>query len=160
MSESPDIMRVLVADDEASIRFVLQEVLEGLGHEVTVVEDGDAAARELASDLYDMAFLDIRMPGMTGLEVLQQHRAAGGDVAVVIITAQNLLENAVESMKTGALDYLVKPFALAEVQGLAEKARATRALKNEVRSLRRQVCLLYTSPSPRDATLSRMPSSA
>jgi len=139
MSESPDIMRVLVADDEASIRFVLQEVLEGLGHEVTAVEDGDAAARELASDLYDMAFLDIRMPGMTGLEVLQQHRAAGGDVAVVIITAQNLLENAVESMKTGALDYLVKPFALAEVQGLAEKARASRALKNEVRALRRQV---------------------
>ena len=139
MNSATDAMRVLVADDEASIRFVLQEVLEGLGHEVVAVEDGEAAARELASDTYDLAFMDIRMPGMTGIEALQQHRAAGGDVAIVIITAQNLLDNAVESMKSGALDYLVKPFALAEVEALAEKARSTRALKDEVRSLRRQV---------------------
>jgi two-component system nitrogen regulation response regulator GlnG len=132
-------MRVLVADDEASIRFVLQEVLEGLGHEVTVVEDGDAAARTLASEPIDLAFLDIRMPGLTGIEVLEQHRAAGGDAAVVIITAQNLLDNAVESMKAGALDYLVKPFALAEIEALAEQARSTLALKDEVRTLRRAV---------------------
>jgi len=132
-------MRVLVADDEPSIRFVLQEVLEGLGHSIVAVEDGDAAARELAGEAYDLAFLDIRMPGLTGIEVLQQHRAAGGDVAIVIITAQNLLENAVESMKAGALDYLVKPFALAEVEALSEKALSTRALQDEVRALRRQV---------------------
>ena len=83
MNPASDAMRVLVADDEASIRFVLQEVLEGLGHEVVAVEDGEAAARELASDTYDLAFMDIRMPGMTGIEALQQHRAAGGDVAIV-----------------------------------------------------------------------------
>jgi len=139
MIDASDTMRVLVADDEPSIRFVLQEVLEGLGHSVTAVEDGDAAARELGGEHYDLAFLDIRMPGLTGIEVLQQHRAAGGDVAIVIITAQNLLENAVESMKAGALDYLVKPFALAEVKALSEKALSTRALKDEVRSLRRAV---------------------
>jgi two-component system nitrogen regulation response regulator GlnG len=139
MSDPSDEMRVLVADDEPSIRFVLQEVLEGLGHRVVAVEDGDAALRELTSVHYDLAFLDIRMPGLTGIEVLQQSRASGNDVAIVIITAQNLLENAVESMKAGALDYLVKPFALAEVKALTEKALATRALKNEVRSLRRAV---------------------
>jgi len=139
MTDPTETMRVLVADDEPSIRFVLQEVLEGLGHSVTAVEDGDVAARELAGERYDLAFLDIRMPGLTGIEVLQQHRASGGDVAIVIITAQNLLENAVESMKSGALDYLVKPFALAEVKALAEKALSTRALKDEVRSLRRAV---------------------
>lgn len=139
MTDPKNAMRVLIADDEPSIRFVLQEVLEGLGHSVTAVEDGDAAARELGGDRYDLAFLDIRMPGLTGIEALQQHRAAGGDAAIVIITAQNLLENAVESMKAGALDYLVKPFALAEVKALAEKALATRALKEEVRSLRRAV---------------------
>jgi two-component system nitrogen regulation response regulator GlnG len=132
-------MRVLVADDEPSIRFVLAESLEALGHVVELAEDGDQAARALAGSHFDLAFVDIRMPGLTGLEVLEQHRAAGGETAIVIITAQNLLENAVESMKAGALDYLVKPFALAEVQALAEKARSTRALKDEVRSLRRQV---------------------
>ena len=137
--DANEMMQILVADDEPSIRFVLQETLEALGHSVTPVEDGNAAARELASGSYDLAFVDIRMPGLTGLEVLQQHRAARGDVAIVIITAQNLLENAIESMKAGALDYLVKPFALAEVQALAQKALSTRALKNEVRSLRRRV---------------------
>jgi len=132
-------MQILVADDEPSIRFVLQETLEGLGHRVVVVEDGDQALRELTRNDFDLAFLDIRMPGLTGIEVLQQVRASGTDVAIVIITAQNLLENAVESMKAGALDYLVKPFALAEVKALTEKALSTRALKDEVRSLRRAV---------------------
>ncbi len=139
MTLSHDRMRVLVADDEPSIRFVLQETLESLGHEVKAVEDGDAALRALQLERFDLAFVDIRMPGQTGLEVLKQSRAAGNDVAIVLITAQNLLENAVESMKAGALDYLVKPFALAEVKALSEKALATRALKDEVRSLRRAV---------------------
>jgi two-component system nitrogen regulation response regulator GlnG len=132
-------MCVLVADDEPSIRFVLQETLEALGHQVVAVEDGDQALRELSKGEFDLAFLDIRMPGLTGIEVLQQARASGAEVAIVIITAQNLLENAVEAMKSGALDYLVKPFALAEVQALAEKALTARALKDEVRTLRRAV---------------------
>ena len=134
-----DRMRVLVADDEPSIRFVLQETLESLGHDVKAVDDGDAALRALQLERFDLAFIDIRMPGMTGLEVLKQSRSAGNDVAIVLITAQNLLENAVESMKAGALDYLVKPFALASVKALSEKALATRALKDEVRTLRRAV---------------------
>ncbi|MFO0690705.1 MAG: sigma-54 dependent transcriptional regulator [Myxococcota bacterium] len=139
MTLHDDRMRVLVADDEPSIRFVLQETLESLGHEVKAVEDGEAALRALQLERFDLAFVDIRMPGLTGLEVLKQSRAAGNDVAIVLITAQNLLENAVESMKAGALDYLVKPFALAQVKALSEKALANRALKDEVRSLRRAV---------------------
>jgi two-component system nitrogen regulation response regulator GlnG len=138
-TEDGSAMQILVADDESSIRFVLTEVLEELGHRVVAVEDGDAALHELTQGSFDLAFLDIRMPGQTGIEVLQQCRASGSDVAIVIITAQNLLENAVESMKSGALDYLVKPFAIAAVRALAEKAQATRALQQEVRSLRRAV---------------------
>ncbi len=132
-------MHILVADDEPSIRFVLQELLEDMGHHVESVEDGDAALGALSRETFDLAFLDIRMPGQTGIEVLQQSRATGSEVSIVIITAQNLLENAVESMKSGALDYLVKPFALAEVKALVEKALSTRALKQEVRALRRAV---------------------
>ncbi|MFK7895013.1 MAG: sigma-54-dependent transcriptional regulator [Myxococcota bacterium] len=139
MTLARERIRILVADDEPSIRFVLEETLESLGHEVVSVEDGEAALRELSREQYDLAFLDIRMPGMTGIEVLQESRAAGNEVAIVIITAQNLLENAVDAMKSGALDFLVKPFALATVQALAEKALATIALKDEVRSLRRAV---------------------
>jgi two-component system nitrogen regulation response regulator GlnG len=132
-------MRVLIADDEPSIRFVLRETLEALGDEVAEVEDGQSALDALSLGDYDLAFLDIRMPELTGLEVLDHLRALGGNTAVVIITAQNTLDNAVEAMKRGALDYLVKPFSLAQITALAERARNTQALAREVRKLRREV---------------------
>jgi len=140
LSSPDDVrMRVLVADDEPSIRFVLHEALEAEGHSVSEVEDGEAAAQALAEGEYDLAFIDIRMPGQTGLDVLEQLRTTGSKTAVVIITAQNTMDNAVEAMKRGALDYLVKPFSIADVTALAERARSTRALQREVRELRREV---------------------
>ncbi|HVH05984.1 MAG TPA: sigma-54 dependent transcriptional regulator [Myxococcota bacterium] len=134
-----DRARVLVADDEASIRFVVRETLEGAGHEVVEAGGGEAALAALAAQPFDIAFFDIRMPGPSGLELLEQVKALGNDVAVVIITAQNTFENAVEAMKRGALDYLVKPFGMDAVQTLVTKVLHTRALERELRSLRREV---------------------
>ena len=131
--------RVLVADDEPSIRFVLRETLESMGCSVTEAASGDAALEALLAGRFEVAFLDIRMPGPSGLELLERVRAVGREVAVVIITAQNTFENAVEAMKRGALDYLVKPFAMAEVQALVTKALRARALEREVSALRRQM---------------------
>lgn len=131
--------RILIADDEDSIRFVLREALESEGHSVSEVADGEAALAALETEEFDLAFLDIRMPGATGLEVLRRARTAANETSVVIITAQSTFENAVEAMKLGALDYLAKPFTLAEVQTLANKALRTRALELEVRALRREV---------------------
>jgi DNA-binding NtrC family response regulator len=131
--------RILVADDEPSIRFVLRETLEQSGHQVVDVEDGDQALEALASGGFQIAFLDIRMPGLSGLELLDRVRSLGVDTAIVIITAQNTFENAVEAMKRGALDYLVKPFGMAEVAALVGKALRTRALQREVCELRREV---------------------
>ena len=130
--------RVLVADDEPSIRFVLREALEEQGCDVVTVEDGDAALEALAAGGFDLAFLDIRMPGATGLEILDRLREQQSDTAAVIITAQNTFENAVEAMKRGALDYLVKPFELREVAALLEKALRARELQREVAQLRRE----------------------
>ena len=131
--------RVLVADDEASIRFVLRETLESAGHEVVEVASGEAALQALAAGRFDLAFFDIRMPGPSGLELLEQVRTLGSDVAVVIVTAQNTFENAVEAMKRGALDYLVKPFGVDAVLALVTKVMRTRALERELRTLRREV---------------------
>lgn len=131
--------KILIADDEYSIRFVLREALEAQGHNVDEVEDGDQALERLATGQYDIAFLDIRMPGLTGLELLDQLRATQSDTAAVVITAESTMENAVEAMKRGALDYLVKPFSLGAVAALAEKSLATRKLQREVRHLRREV---------------------
>jgi two-component system nitrogen regulation response regulator GlnG len=117
---------VLVADDEPSIR-------------VIEVDDGERALEALASGDFQIAFLDIRMPGPSGLELLDRVNAMGADVGIVIITAQNTFENAVEAMKRGALDFLVKPFGVAEVKALVGKTQRTRALQREVHELRREV---------------------
>lgn len=131
-------MSILVADDEASIRFVLREALEAEGHVVTETGDGETAAQLLSSSHFDLAFIDIRMPGQTGLEVLEQVRATGTSTAIVIITAQNTMDNAVEAMKMGALDYLIKPFSLAQVTALAERTKKIQSLQQEVHNLRRE----------------------
>jgi len=136
---TPRIARVLIADDEPSIRFVLRETLEEDGFDIVEVADGEAALERLSTGDFELAFLDIRMPGLTGLEVLERLSSGPNDTSIVIITAQNTFENAVEAMKRGALDYLVKPFGIAEVKALAEKALRTRALEREVHELRRAV---------------------
>ena len=131
--------RILIADDESSIRFVLREALESQGYTVTESADGTHALEALEAENFDLAFLDIRMPGMTGIEILERLQTSPLDTSIVIITAQSTFESAVEAMKLGALDYLSKPFALGEVQALADKALRSRALELEVRALRREV---------------------
>ena len=133
-------MRILVTDDEASIRFVLREALSEAGHEVIEAIDGHEARERLAAQRFDLALLDIRMPGPSGLELLDEISSRGNDgPLVVILTAQNTFENAVEAMKRGAFDYLTKPFDLPQVQALVEKARTLRSLRGEVAELRRQI---------------------
>jgi two-component system nitrogen regulation response regulator GlnG len=132
--------RILVADDESSIRFVLNEVLQGAGHEVIEATDGAEARRRLAEERPDFAFLDIRMPGATGLELLDEIASQGPDAPIVVImTAQNTFENAIEAMKRGAFDYVTKPFDLAQIEAVVQKAERQRALRSEVASLRRRV---------------------
>jgi two-component system nitrogen regulation response regulator GlnG len=138
--------RVLVADDERSIRFVLREVLEGAGHEVEEASSGDEARARLGAERFDLAFLDIRMPEVTGLELLDEIQASGSEgPVVVIITAQTTFEHAIEAMKRGAFDYLTKPFDVAEVEALVEKALRLRGLRREIADLRRQVGTVFRS---------------
>jgi two-component system nitrogen regulation response regulator GlnG len=138
--------RILIADDERSIRFVLREVLEGAGHSVEESASGDEARARLAAEPFEMAFLDIRMPGLTGLELLDEIQAADSEgPIVVIITAQNTFEHAIEAMKRGAFDYLTKPFDVAEVEAVVEKALRLRGLHREIADLRRQVGTVFRS---------------
>ena len=146
---------ILIADDEYSIRFVLREALEAEGHSVDEVVDGDQALEKLATGKFDIAFLDIRMPGLTGLQLLDQMRATGSETAAVVITAESTMENAVEAMKRGALDYLVKPFSLGEVAALAAKSLSTRKLQREIRHLRREV--VRTRPPGGERLIGRSP---
>jgi two-component system nitrogen regulation response regulator GlnG len=134
------VSRILIADDEPSIRFVLREALEDAGHEVSEAADGDEARERLSKEVFDLAFLDIRMPGASGLDLLEEVRARGPSAPVVVImTAQNTFENTIEAMKRGAFDYLTKPFDLEEVGALVQKVRQLQSMRGEVTELRRQV---------------------
>lgn len=115
-------MKLLIADDEQSIARILKDTLSPLGASITCVDSGDQALQELQNTAYDLALLDIRMPGKTGLEVLAEKATFAGNTAIIVITAQDTMENAVEAMKQGAFDYLTKPFDLDEVTRLSELA--------------------------------------
>ena len=129
MKERPDeTLRVLVADDEHQMRFILKNALEAQGYEIDFAEDGEQALARLAATPYPLAFIDIKMPGATGLEILDRLRARGCDTSVIIITAINTMDNAIEATKRGAFEYLTKPFDLDRVAELARRALHARAL--------------------------------
>jgi len=104
------INRILVADDEESMRWVLSKALRKKGFTVDLARDGDEALRLIRSESYDLAILDIKMPGTNGLDLLDKVREFKSDLLVVIMTAEAGMKNAVEAMKRGAYDYLTKPF--------------------------------------------------
>jgi two-component system, NtrC family, nitrogen regulation response regulator GlnG len=133
---SPARARILVADDEPSLRWLLERLLRQAGHGVTVVEDGPAALAAAAAETFDLAFLDIRMPGLDGLETLSRLRVASPDTAVIVMTAHGSVRAAVEAMQRGAYDYLAKPFDNDEVLLLVERALSAKALAREVVALR------------------------
>src|SRR5207245_2641914 len=128
--------RILVADDEPSIRWLLERLLRQAGHTVTVVEDGETALARASTEAFDLAFLDVRMPGLDGLEVLSRLRTEVPETAVIVMTAHGSVRSAVEAMQRGAYDYLTKPFDNDEVRLLVERAQGARALAREVVELR------------------------
>jgi DNA-binding response OmpR family regulator len=101
--------RILIVDDEPGIRLTFQTSLVSNEHIVCVAEKGEDALRWLEQEAFDLLLLDLRLPGIGGLEVLRRLRAAGSDLPVVVITAHDSVPNAVEAMKLGAIDFLAKP---------------------------------------------------
>ena len=120
--------RILLADDEPKLGRPLAQALESEGHSVERVSGGRPAIAELATHQFDLVLTDLRMPEVDGLAVLRAARACTPPVEVVMMTAFGTTESAVEAMKAGAADYLLKPFAMDElclrVQRLLEKSSA------------------------------------
>src|SRR5687768_6822565 len=108
--------RVLVVDDEARLGRLVAEALELDGHRVTRVQGGKPALVELAARRYDVVVTDLKMPDVDGMDVLREARRLSPPSEVIMITAHGTTENAVEAMRLGAADYLIKPFALDELR--------------------------------------------
>jgi two-component system nitrogen regulation response regulator GlnG len=114
--------KILVVDDEESIRWVLGRCLEKAGYTVHYGENGAQAIEKASLDNFSLIILDIKMPDLSGLEVLREIRARSVDIPIIIITAQNTVKNAIDAMKEGAYDYIAKPFDLDEVKLTVERA--------------------------------------
>ncbi len=133
-------MRILVCDDEASLREMLQILLRREGYDVDVVDGLHAARDQLgSSDPYDVVITDLVMPDGTGMEVLDAVRARSKDTQTLMITAYATTEQAVEAMRRGAYDYVQKPFKNSELLATLEKALEKRAIVAENENLRAQV---------------------
>ena len=128
--------RILIADDEDSLRWVLEKGLRAVGYDVTSVKDGEEAVRVFEAQPFDLVFLDVRMPGLDGLTALERIRDLRSDVYVIVMTAHGSMDTAIKAMQRGAYDYLNKPFDLDEVLLLSERALAASRLTQEVARLR------------------------
>ncbi len=113
---------LLIVDDEPDICWGLQRLTERLGHSAEVAADGEAALKSVAARPPDLILLDVRLPGRDGLEVMREIRSLRAKVPIVIMTAYGDLEIAVQAMRQGAFEYLVKPFDLAVVRRVIERA--------------------------------------
>jgi two-component system response regulator AtoC len=123
---------VLIVDDERTLARAIKAFLVESGYEAEVAGDGEQALGLLESLRPDVVFSDVRLPGMTGIELLRRIREFDAAIPVVIMTAYGTIEGAVEAVKLGAFDYLKKPVDLEELKLLADRARETSQLKQEL----------------------------
>lgn len=126
----PERKQILVVDDEPNLRRVLSAQLERDGYDVHMAEDGQRGLDLLRDNHIDLVITDLRMPKVDGMELLRRAMEIDDSLPVVMITAHGTVDNAVEALKTGAFDYITKPFDQAEVRAIVRKALRTRDLSS------------------------------
>jgi DNA-binding NtrC family response regulator len=137
--KSPDRLKILFADDEAGIQELMSIELPRMGHEVTVCPDGLTAAAALQRNTYDCVLVDLNMPGMNGLQVIELAKELSPETEAVVLTGKSTLDTAVAALRQGVFDYLTKPCKLAELESLLSRIAQKRELKNQYRALKRQL---------------------
>src|ERR1043165_462877 len=133
--------RVLIVDDEEHVCALFQRILQKDGYEVECAANGEEGLALLERRPFDLVITDLKMPGMDGMELLKRGRALRPATTFVMLTAFGTVQNAVEAMKEGAYDYLVKPVDTDEIKMVAAKALELQRLTREVERLRSQLDL-------------------
>lgn len=130
--------RILIVDDEEDLTLGYSKCLAKVGYDVKTAHSGEEALEMLKEEIYDLVFLDIRLPKMDGMEVLERALEIDPDLIVVIMTAHGSVESAVEAMRKGAHNYLTKGFSHEELRMVAKKALEFNKLRREVSRLKIQ----------------------
>lgn len=138
--------RLLIAEDEANLRLVLQKELQRLGYRVHAAPDGEAALRKLEESNVDVLLCDINMPRLDGMELLRRVHERPNPPEVIMLTGQGTIETAVEAMRIGAYDYLTKPYSINELDVRVRQAAEKRSLRVDNQRLRAQIA--RQSPLP------------
>lgn len=133
------IERVLIVDDEKLVRDFLGETLRRKNYDVTLAESGHKAFLLLKDNLFDLVITDMKMPDYTGIDILKKVKEISPGTVVVIITAFGSVENAVEAMRLGAFNYLIKPFSPDTIEAVIDKAKEHVSLVEENTYLRQQL---------------------
>jgi two-component system NtrC family response regulator len=131
--------RILIVEDDPGLRFTMTDILEGEGFAVTGANSGTEAIRRLHADRFDVVVTDLRLPGKDGMEVLREARGLTPPPSVVVMTGYGSVESAVAAMKSGAEDYLTKPFPMEALLLLIAKILRLRSLEEENRDLKRRI---------------------
>ncbi|AMV70942.1 hypothetical protein JCM30471_27620 [Desulfuromonas carbonis] len=121
-------LKILIVDDEKNILMTVRHALEPKGYEVVAATTGEEALRQLEQQSFDLLLLDLRLPGIGGMSVLQTVSEQHPQVPVVIVSAYGTVGNAVEAMKLGAIDFLEKPFSPEELRETVRRILARREL--------------------------------
>lgn len=129
--------RILIIEDEETLRESLERVLSKEGYDITSVDSAEAALNLLEGDSYDLILTDVILPGITGIELLKKVKERSPDQIVVIMTAFASLETAVESLRAGAYDYIIKPVMHEEIKQVVKNALKQGALQEENLRLRK-----------------------
>ncbi|MEK7871677.1 MAG: response regulator, partial [Nitrospirota bacterium] len=123
--------KILVVDDEQDTRDLLAEILKGEGYAVSTMSDGPSAIEEARKNIFNLAFVDLKMPGMDGIEVIKQIHKIDSKMMIILLTGYGTIDSAVRAMKAGAYDYITKPFQVDEILMTTGRALEHRRLQTE-----------------------------
>lgn len=143
----PEQLNVLFADDETHLQELIAAELPRMGHRVTVCPDGATAVAALDKDAFDCLIVDLDMPGMNGIEVIQRLKEVSPSTEAVVLTGKGSTETAIAALRLDAFDYLQKPCKLVELKALLQRVAKRRELKNQVSALQRQLKRVEGQPS-------------
>jgi DNA-binding NtrC family response regulator len=132
-------IKILVVDDDASIRNMLSIVLKNSGYDAAAADSGESALKRLKTETFHLIISDIKMPGISGIELLKKIKVINPEIPVIMITAFASANDAVEAMKLGAEDYITKPFNLDELKLIIEKSLYKKDIENENIKLKSQL---------------------
>jgi DNA-binding NtrC family response regulator len=139
-------LRVLFVDDESAIRDIMKIELPRMGHEVTLCEDGTSALHALEKQTFDAALVDLRMPGLSGWDVIEHIKKVSPETEVVISTGHGDMEAAIQALRYGAYDFLPKPCKLFEIAAVLKRIAEKRALTNKTIALETRLKAVEGSP--------------